>query len=174
MTFIIINLTFYALESHILGPFRRARKNLSNWTGMYDILTTWLTARIIEAYTDIWIVWYIPAGIKRCLRLILGRDVEQPISNVDTTLLISTLGKHPILNVVSKSNFNVETKFDFNVETTSDFIVETTWDFNVEITSYSNVETTSDFNVETTSYFNVATTSYFNVVSTSYFNVDSF
>ena len=33
------------------------------------------------------------------LRLILGRDVEQQIFNVDTTLLTSTLGKQPILTL---------------------------------------------------------------------------
>ena len=33
------------------------------------------------------------------LRLILGRDVEQPIFNVETTELISILGKQPIFNV---------------------------------------------------------------------------
>ena len=53
------------------------------------------------------------AGTQRCfvvvLWLILGRDVEQPIFNVETTLLISTSGKQPIFNVVSTSDINVET-----------------------------------------------------------------
>ena len=61
-----------------------------------------------------------PAGTQRyfnvVLMLILGRDVEQPIFNV-VTLLISTLGKQPIFNDVSTSDFNIETKLDFNVET---------------------------------------------------------
>ena len=77
------------------------------------------------------------------LRLILGRDVEQLIFNVKTTLLISTSGN----NSFSTSDFNVETMSDFNVETTSDFNVETTSDFNVE--KYFGVETTTYFNVET-------------------------
>ena len=47
-------------------------------------------------------VGVIPAGTQRCLRLIIGRDIEQPIFNVDTTLLISTLGKQPIFNVVQR------------------------------------------------------------------------
>ena len=50
----------------------------------------------------------------------------QRIFNVDKTLLISTLGKQPIFNNVSTSDFNVEKTLDFNVLTTSDFNVETT------------------------------------------------
>ena len=78
-------------------------------------------------------MYIYPAGTKRCfnvvLRLILGRDVEQPNFNVNTTLLISMREK-PIFNVETTLDFNVETTLDFNVET-SDFNVETTLDFNV-------------------------------------------
>ena len=53
---------------------------------------------------------------QRCFKVDLGRDVEQPIFNVKTTLLISTSGKRPIFNVVSTSDFNIETTSNFNVE----------------------------------------------------------
>ena len=65
------------------------------------------------------------------LRLILGCDVEQPIFNVETTLLIPMSQN----NLFSTSDFNFETTSGFNVETTSGFNVETTSDFNVETTS---------------------------------------
>ena len=54
----------------------------------------------------------------------IGRDVEQLIFNVETTLLMSTFGKQSIFNVVSTSDFNVETTLYFNVETTSYFNVD--------------------------------------------------
>ena len=107
-----------------------------------------------------WGSLFVVTGTQRCFNVDLGRDVEQLIFNVETTLLISTSGKQPIFNVVSTSKHNVETTSDFNVETTSDFKVETTSDFNVETTSYFNVETMSDFNAETTSYFNVETSDF--------------
>ena len=74
-------------------------------------------------------------------------NVEQPIFNADTTLLISTSGKQQIFNVVSMSDFNVEI---FNVETTSDFNVETTSDFNVfnvRIQRWNNVRFQPCFNL---------------------------
>ena len=64
----------------------------------------------------------------------LGRDVEQIIFNVESTLLFSTSGRQPIVNVVSSFKHHVEITSDFNVETTSDFNVETS-DFNIEATS---------------------------------------
>ena len=75
---------------------------------------------------------FYSTGRYQCvLMLILGRDVEQQILNIDTPLLISTVGKQPIFNVVSTSDFNVDTTLDFNIEKTSNYTVDTTSDFNV-------------------------------------------
>ena len=68
-------------------------------------------------------VYDIPVAHNVVLRLILGRNVEQQIFNVETTLLISTSGKQLIFNVVSTSDFNLESTLDFNVETTSNLNV---------------------------------------------------
>ena len=37
----------------------------------------------------------IPAGTQRCFKVDFSRDVEQPIFNVETTLLISTAESNP-------------------------------------------------------------------------------
>ena len=75
----------------------------------------------------------------------LGRDVEQLISNVETTLLISTSGKQPI-------SMSFQRRHKRQISTLKQRRISTSY-FNSG-TSYFNVETTSYFNVET-SYFNV-------------------